>query len=90
MSNGIIPLCACLHVISVIEDARKFKDNRFYRLCGLFCARGILNKHINDTIIVIDHNKVKRAQEKLAKEFDKEFDDTICKDGVSCLFLDGR
>ena len=28
-----------------------------------------------DTRLVIDHNKVKRAQEKLAKEFDKEFDD---------------
>ena len=43
-----------------------------------------------DTRLVIDHNKVKRAQEKLAKEFDKEFDDKIRKDGVSCLFFDGR
>ena len=43
-----------------------------------------------DTRLVIDHNKVKRAQEKLAKEFYKEFDDKIRKDGVTCLFFDGR
>ena len=43
-----------------------------------------------DTRLVIDHNKVKRAQEKLTKEFKKEFDKKICDDGVSCMFFDGR
>ena len=44
----------------------------------------------NDTRLVIDHNKIKRAQEKLSKELEKEFDKKICDGGVSCMFLDGR
>ena len=43
-----------------------------------------------DTRLVIDHHKVKRAQEMLTKEFEKEFDKKIREDGVSCLFFDGR
>ena len=49
---------------------------------------GLINE--NDTSLVIDHNKVKRAQESLGKELEKEFDENIRKNGVSCLFFDGR
>ena len=44
----------------------------------------------NDPSLVIDHNKVKRAQEKLAKELEKQFDENIRKNGISCLLFDGR
>jgi hypothetical protein len=49
---------------------------------------GIIDEH--DTSLVIDHNKVKRAQLNLAKELEKEFDENIRKNGVSCLLFDGR
>ena len=44
----------------------------------------------NDTIVVIDHNKIKRAQEKLSKDLEKEFDKKIRDGGVFCMFFDGR
>ena len=46
---------------------------------------GVITK--DDTI---DHNKVKRAQEKLAKELENKFDKKIQESGVSCLLFDGR
>ena len=44
----------------------------------------------DDTSLVIDHNKVKRAQEKLSKELENRFDKKIQESGVSCLLFDGR
>ena len=43
-----------------------------------------------DTSLIIDHNKLKRAQEKLVKEFDEEFKEKIKKEGISCILFDGR
>ena len=43
-----------------------------------------------DKALVVDHNKVKRAQEKLMKSLNQEFDD-LCKKGeIDCIFFDGR
>ena len=44
----------------------------------------------DDTNLVIDHSKVKRAQERLAKELESKFDEKIKRDGVDCLLFDGR
>lgn len=43
-----------------------------------------------DTSLIIDHNKVKRAQEKLTKELERNFDKTLSENGVSCILFDGR
>ena len=43
-----------------------------------------------DSRLAIDHNKVKRAQEVLAKKMRSDFEDEIQKNGISCLFFDGR
>ena len=43
-----------------------------------------------DTNLVIDHNKVKRAQEKLTKELERNSDKTLSENGVSCILFDGR
>ena len=43
----------------------------------------------SDTSLVIDHNKVRRAQEKLSKELQDKFDKKIQESGVSCLLFDG-
>ena len=43
-----------------------------------------------DSRLVIDHNKVKRAQETLAAEIRQDFEEEIKKNGVSCIFFDGR
>ena len=40
--------------------------------------------------LVIDHNKVKRAQKALATEIRQDFEEDIKKNGVSCIFFDGR
>lgn len=40
--------------------------------------------------LVVDHNKVKRAQERIMKSLDQEFD-VLCKKGeIDCIFFDGR
>jgi len=39
---------------------------------------------------VIDHNKVRRAQERVIKELDAKFKDKIHQNGISCIFIDGR
>src|SRR5688572_431723 len=43
-----------------------------------------------DTTLVIDHNKVRRAQERVMKELDAKFEDEIQQNGISCIFFDGR
>ena len=44
----------------------------------------------DDTSLVIDHSKVKRAQEKLSKELENRFGKKIQECGVTCLLFDGR
>lgn len=44
----------------------------------------------DDVHLVIDHNKVRRAQEKLVSNLEEEFRKKIIENGVSCLFFDGR
>ena len=43
-----------------------------------------------DSHLVIDHNKIKRAQEKLVAELQNEFENNITKNGISCILFDGR
>lgn len=43
-----------------------------------------------DKRFVVDHNKVKRAQEKVMKSLDQEFDDLYKKDEIDCIFFDGH
>ena len=43
-----------------------------------------------DTALVIDHNKVRRAQEKVMKEQDAKLTEELEKNGISCIFFDGR
>lgn len=45
---------------------------------------------VNDKRIVVDHNKVKSAQEKVMKSLDQEFDDLCQKGEIDCIFFDGR
>ena len=40
--------------------------------------------------LVIDHNKVKRAQGQLTEELDRNFDQRLLEKGVSCILFDGR
>ncbi|XP_065665091.1 uncharacterized protein LOC136086713 [Hydra vulgaris] len=44
----------------------------------------------SDCHLIIDHNKVKRAQEKFAKKLNNQFEVDLEKNPVSCLFFDGR
>ena len=44
----------------------------------------------DDTHLVIDHNKVRRAQEKLTKELNKEFEEKLKAEGTDCVLFDGR
>lgn len=44
----------------------------------------------SDLHLIIDHNKIKRAQEKLAKELDNQFEIDLENKPVTCLFFDGR
>ena len=48
-----------------------------------------LVSHENDEL-VIDHSKVKRAQERVMKSLDKEFDEQCKKGEIECIFFDGR
>ena len=41
-----------------------------------------------DKHLVIDHNKVKRAEEKLVQELDAKFESEIRDHGISCLLFD--
>ena len=43
-----------------------------------------------DTSLVIDHNKVKRAQKKLGKDLENNFDKSLRENGISFLLFDGR
>ena len=43
-----------------------------------------------DSHLVIDHNKIKRAQEVLTSKLNDEFEEEIKKKGISCIFFDGR
>jgi len=38
---------------------------------------------------VIDHNKLRRAQESVIKELDAKFEDEIHQNGISCIFIGG-
>lgn len=49
---------------------------------------GLITK--DDKTLVIDHNKVKRAQEKVMSSLDREFDEFCMKGGIECIFFDGR
>lgn len=44
----------------------------------------------DDVYLVIDHNKVRRAQEKLVSNLEEEFDKRITENGINCLFLIGE
>src|SRR6218665_120153 len=43
-----------------------------------------------DKSLVVDHNKVKRAQEKLMKSLNQEFEDLCQKGVIDCILFDGR
>ena len=43
-----------------------------------------------DTHLVIDHNKIKRAQEKLVSDLQDKFEKGIVDNGINCLLFDGR
>ena len=43
-----------------------------------------------DVHLVIDYNKVKRAQEKLVSNLEEELDKRFREDGIICLLSDGR
>ena len=40
--------------------------------------------------MVIDHNKVRRAQGKLTNDLNKEFEDKLKVKGTECFLVDGR
>ena len=44
----------------------------------------------DDTHLVIDHNKVKRAQDKIMAELNEKFEEELKVKGISCIFFDGR
>ena len=53
-----------------------------------FVDAGLISE--GDHSLVIDHSKVKRAQEKVMKALDNDFDE-FCQQGkVECIFFDGR
>ena len=43
-----------------------------------------------DTHLVIDHNKLKRAQEKVVDELQETFENNLAKNKPTCVFFDGR
>jgi len=43
-----------------------------------------------DTVLVIDHNKVRRAQERIMKELEAKFAVELQENGISCILFDGR
>lgn len=48
-----------------------------------FIDAGLITE--DDKRLVVDHNKVRRAQEKVMKSLDQEFDD-LCKKGkINCI-----
>lgn len=49
---------------------------------------GVINK--DDTSLVIDHNKVKRAQEKIMKKINVQLDEEHQLNSINCIFFDGR
>ena len=53
-----------------------------------FIDAGLITK--DDQSLVIDHSKVKRAQEKIMLSLDQEFDEFCKKGGIECIFFDGR
>lgn len=40
-----------------------------------------------DTVLVIDHNKVRRAQERIMKELEAKFAVELQENGISCIFF---
>ena len=40
-----------------------------------------------DTVLVIDHNKVRRAQERIIKKLEAKFGVELQENGISCIFL---
>lgn len=40
--------------------------------------------------LTIDHNKAKRAQERVMKKINTKFEEDLDKGGISCIFFDGR
>lgn len=49
---------------------------------------GIISAH--DTTLVIDHNKVMRAQKRVMKKCGVMFEKDVKENGISCVFFDGR
>ena len=43
-----------------------------------------------NTSLIIDHNKVKRAQEEIGKELTLKLQNELNNNGLSCIFFDGR
>ena len=43
-----------------------------------------------NTSLIIDHNKVKRAQENIAKELTSKHGNEYSNNGLSCILFDGR
>ena len=80
MSIENIALASMRHETSLRETAE-------IAIAALIDAK-IISK--SDCHLIIDHNKVKRAQEKLAKELDNQFEVDLEKNPASCLFFDGR
>ena len=44
----------------------------------------------NETDLVIDHNKVRRAQERVMQKLETNLDEELRENGISCIFFDGR
>ena len=44
----------------------------------------------SDTHLVIDHNKLKRAQNKLVDELHEKFENDLTENGINCILFDGR
>lgn len=49
---------------------------------------GLITKQ--DTHLIIDHNKLKRAQEKITMQISEEFETDIRESPVNCILFDGR
>ena len=43
-----------------------------------------------NTSLIIDHNKVKRPQEKVGKELTSKHENQLSNNGLSCILFDGR
>src|SRR5205814_7613792 len=53
-----------------------------------FLDAGLITE--GDRRLVVDHNKVKRAQEKVMKSLDEEFHARCQIGNIECIFFDGR